>query len=367
MSRSQISLAVPGAQTLKPYQPGKPIEEVERELGISSSLKLASNENPLGPSKLAMAAASEALSTSAFYPDATAFRLKNRLQQEFDIPAEQLTVGNGSNELIELIGRVFLEPGDEVMFSEYAFIVYPIVAQACCASSKVVAAKNFGHDLDAMSLAVSQKTKLVYLANPNNPTGTAFDSKEFESFMKAVPQSTLVVLDEAYTEYINDATVPDGLSLVPNYPNLIVLRTFSKAWGLAGLRAGFAFASNEITDLLNRVRQPFNLNSVALAAAEAVLDDKDYLAQSIRINTEGMKQFENGLASLNLNYIPSRANFVTIDFCEAADGYYERLLKQGIIVRPLGIYGMPNHLRVSIGKFEQNRLALDALSRVIQP
>lgn len=365
MSKSQISLAVPGVQNLHPYQPGKPIEELERELGILGSLKLASNENPLGPSPIALNAAMQALSEMALYPDATAYRLKLRLEQEYRIKPSGITVGNGSNDLLDLIGRVFLQPGDEVIFSEFAFIVYPIVAQACCALGTAVPAKDYAHDLEAIAAQISPKTKLIYLANPNNPTGTAFSQTEFERLMSAVPETVLVVLDEAYTEYIDDDSVPDGLDLVGRYTNLIVTRTFSKAWGLAGLRMGFAAASEQLTDLLNRVRQPFNANVAALAAATAVLDDKNYLKRSIETNAQGMRQLEAGFKQLEIAYIPSRANFLTVDLERSAKPTYEAMLREGVIVRPLGIYNMPNHLRVSIGTQAENDRVLDALQRTM--
>ncbi len=364
MTKSQISLAVPGVQQLHPYQPGKPIEELERELGITGSVKLASNENPLGPSQIAIQAATAALSEATLYPDASAYRLKQKINEVYGISPVCLTIGNGSNDLLELIGRVFLQPGDEVMFSEYAFIVYPIVTQACCATAKVIPAKDYGHDLDAMAASVTEKTKLVYLANPNNPTGTLFSQVEFERFMAAVSEQTIVVLDEAYTEFLDaSAGAPDGLGLVGRYRNLIVTRTFSKVWGLAGLRIGFAAASAEVADLLNRVRQPFNANVAALAAAEAVLDDQEYLQRSVQVNSAGMVQLIQGLDQLGLGYIPSFANFITVDCGQAAMPVYESLLREGVIVRPLGIYNLPNHLRVTIGTEAENKRVLAAFAK----
>lgn len=364
MACDQLNLAVPGVQQLHPYQPGKPIEELERELGIKNSVKLASNENPLGISAVARDAAQKALADSALYPDAMGFHLKQRLTEVYGIPADQLTLGNGSNDLLELIARVFVAPGDQVIYSEYAFIVYPLVTQACSAEGVEVPARDFGHDLDAMAGAVTQRTRLIYLANPNNPTGTVFSQSEFELFMAQIPESVLVVLDEAYTEYLSSDEIPNGLQLVGRYPNLIVTRTFSKAWGLAGLRVGFAAASAQVTDLLNRVRQPFNVNSVALAAAEAVLGDGDYLAQSVALNRSGMQQLETGLRNLNIEFIPSQGNFLTIDLGRPALPVYQALLQEGVIVRPLGIYRMPNHLRISIGTETENRRFLEALARV---
>lgn len=365
MSCDAVQLAVAGVQKLHPYQPGKPIEELERELGVQNSVKLASNENPLGPSALALAAAAESLKHIALYPDAMGFKLKARLSECYDIAASQITLGNGSNDLLELIARVFVNPGDEVVYSQYAFIVYPLVAQAVGAKSIEVPALNYGHDLVAMAAAVTAKTKLVFLANPNNPTGTAFNRDDLNLFLHSVSPQTLVVLDEAYTEYVSDPQIPNGMELLAQYPNLILTRTFSKAWGLAGLRVGFAVASTEITDLLNRVRQPFNVNIPALAAAEAVLQDNDYLRRSVELNQAGLNQLCEGLTAMGVEYIPSFGNFVAIDLKQSAMPVYEALLRKGIIVRPVGIYKLPNHLRVSVGTQAENERFLVALHEVI--
>jgi len=365
MSCDAVKLAVAGVQKLHPYQPGKPIEELERELGIENSVKLASNENPLGPSAIALAAARESLQHMTLYPDAMGFRLKQGLSAFYSVDPSQLTLGNGSNDLLELIARVFVNPGDELVFSQYAFIVYPLVAQAVGAKTVEVPALNYGHDLVAMAKALTDQTKLVMLANPNNPTGTAFTRDELIEFMRAVPVNTLVVLDEAYTEYVSDTQIPNGIELLAQFPNLIVTRTFSKAWGLAGLRVGFAVASKEITDLLNRVRQPFNVNIPALAAAEAVLKDTEYLALSVEINQAGLKQLYLGLDRLDVDYIPSFGNFVAIDLKQPAQPIYESLLSEGVIVRPVGIYKLANHLRVSVGTPAENERFLLALAKVL--
>ena len=365
MPSDQLQLAVPGVQQLSPYQPGKPIEALERELGITNSIKLASNENPLGPSRRATQAAVDSLTESTLYPDASGTALKQALNHHYDIPSEQITLGNGSNDLLELIARVFVRPGDEVVFSEFAFIVYPLVTQACGASAVVTPARDFGHDLAAMATAISDKTRLVFLANPNNPTGTVFSEDELIAFMASVPEDVIVVLDEAYTEYLTQDGMPNGLTLVNKYPNMIVTRTFSKAWGLAGLRCGFAVASLMITDLLNRVRQPFNVNIAALSAAKAVLDDEAYLAESRRVNAEGLEQLYSGLTSLGVNFIPSYGNFVCVDFGRDALPIYQALLLKGVIVRPVGIYGLPNHLRVSVGLASENKRFIEALKEVL--
>lgn len=365
MACDAIQLAVPGVQGLHPYQAGKPIEELERELGISHSIKLASNENPLGPSQVALAAAQNALREMTLYPDAMGFRLKKRLCEFYGLKAEQLTLGNGSNDLLDMIARVFVNPGDEVIYSQHAFIVYKLVTQAIGGRAIEVPAKDYGHDLEAMAAAASVDTKLIFLANPNNPTGTAFTAQELHQFMSSIAPTTLVVLDEAYTEFVDDERLPDGLELIGQYPNLIVTRTFSKAWGLAGLRVGFAAASVEITDLLNRLRQPFNVNTPALAAAEAVLDDQAYLQRSVEVNRAGLAQLYAGLKAQGISYIESFGNFIAVEFNTPAMPIYDALLRKGVIVRPVGVYAMPNHLRVSIGTEAENSRFLKALAEVL--
>lgn len=365
MSCDFMALATPGVQGLHPYEAGKPVEELERELGIHDIIKLASNENPLGPSEKAVAAAQQALIETTRYPDSNGFRLKAALHRYYGLAPNQLTLGNGSNDVLELIARAFLKPGDEVIFSEFAFAVYPIVTQACSARAVVTPARNYGHNLQAMADAITEHTRLIFIANPNNPTGTALMRDELTAFLASVPEQIVVVLDEAYTEYVEDSEFPDGLELLPHFPNLIVTRTFSKAWGLAGLRVGFAAANEAITDLLNRVRQPFNVSIVALAAAEAVLDDADYLARSVALNHAGMEQLEQGLKQLGVGYIPSFGNFVTADMARPAQPLFQALLREGVIVRPLGGYQMPQHLRISVGLPEENERFLRALKQVL--
>ena len=365
MSIDQKTLAVPGVQKLTPYQPGKPIEELERELGITESIKLASNENPLGPSSKALNAAIDSLQNVTLYPDASGTDLKRTLKDHFGLAEDRLTLGNGSNDLLELIARVFVRPDDEVIYSEYAFIVYPLVTQACCAVSVVTPAKEYGHDLEAMAHAISDKTRLIFLANPNNPTGTVFSVDEFRAFMSRVPEHVMVVLDEAYTEYLTAGNMPNGLLLANEYDNLIVTRTFSKAWGLAGLRCGFAYASVAVTDLLNRVRQPFNVSLAALAAAQAVLSDSEYLKRSQEVNQHGLKQMFEGLTALGVKFVPSQGNFVLIDLEQSAMPIYQSMLLKGVITRPVGNYGLPNHLRVSIGLDHENKRFLKALAEAL--
>lgn len=364
MSTDFRALAVSGVQSLAPYVPGKPIAELERELGIANIVKLASNENPLGPSPRALAAVERVLRDTTLYPDGSGFSLKKKIGEYFHVDPARLTLGNGSNDLLDMVARVFLGPGRRSVFSQYAFAVYSISTQAVGADCVAVPARGFGHDLEAMASA-AQNASVVWLANPNNPTGTWFDRAAFEKFMAAVPEKVVTVLDEAYSEYVDDERYPNGLDYVARYPNLIVTRTFSKAWGLAALRVGYGVSSPQIADLLNRVRQPFNVSTPALAAAEAVLDDADYLARSVQTNREGLRQVTQGLAGLGLGVIPSIGNFVTFDCARPAQAVFDALLREGVIVRPLAGYGMPRHLRVSIGTREQNARFLSALQKVL--
>lgn len=374
-----FALALPSVQALQPYVPGKPIEELQRELGISGIVKLASNENPLGLSALAIASIQSNLKEGARYPDGNGYLLKKALVEYYarnqqEIALNQLTLGNGSNDILELVARAYAGAGDEVVFSEFAFAVYPIVTQAIGAKAVVAPAKNWGHDLAAMLAVITAKTKLVFLANPNNPTGTAFSKAEFSEFMEAVPNRVIVVLDEAYGEYIEDDSFPDGFDFLKAYPNLIVSRTFSKAWGLASLRVGYAVSSPVIADVLNRVRQPFNVNHFALVAAAAVLQDVAYLQKGVTLNNQGREQIEKGLTGLSLSFIPSKGNFLCFnvipahsDFAGRVSGLdvYHGLLKQGVIVRPVANYGMSDFLRVSIGLPEENARFLKALEAVL--
>lgn len=358
------TLAVSGVQSLAPYVPGKPVSELERELDISNIIKLASNENPLGPSPRALAAIQDVLRETTLYPDGSGFALKRKISEKFAVDPARITLGNGSNDLLDMIARVFLGPGRRSVFSQYAFAVYPIATQAVGADAVVVPSRGFGHDLDAMAAAAAGAS-VVWLANPNNPTGTWFDRAAFERFMAAVPERVIVVLDEAYSEYVDDERYPNGLDYVAKFPNLIVTRTFSKAWGLAALRVGYSVSSPQVADLLNRVRQAFNVSTPALAAAAAVLADDEYLARSIATNRAGLKQVAQGLAGLGLGVIPSIANFIAFDCARAAQPVFDALLREGVIVRPLGGYGMPQHLRVSIGTREENARFLAALAKVL--
>lgn len=365
MTLDALSLAAPGVRALQPYVPGKPIEELEREYGVKNAIKLASNENPLGPSPKALAAARAALAEIARYPDGGGFGLKRALAAKLGVQAEQVTLGNGSNDVLELVARAFVQPGDEVVFAGHAFAVYPIVTQAAGGRTVEVPARQWGHDLDAMRHAIGARTRVVFIANPNNPTGTWLRRAELEAFLDTVPERVIVVVDEAYFEYVDEPDYPNTVKWLGRYPNLVATRTFSKAYGLAGLRIGYGVSSAAIADILNRVRQPFNVNSLALAGALAALDDAAHLEQSRRVNAEGMRQLVSGFGQLGLSYIPSVGNFVCVEVGDAAR-VYEQLLRRGVIVRPVANYGMPKHLRITVGRPEENRRFLDALRAALQ-
>lgn len=365
LSCDYIALANAGVRGLSPYQAGKPIEELQRELGLTHIVKLASNENPLGPSRKALAAIERAAADITRYPDSNGFELKQALAERLAVDTEQITLGNGSNDVLELIARAYIEPGKSAVYSQHAFIVYPLAVQACGGRGIVTRAREWGHDLNAMVEAISDDTRLVFIANPNNPTGTLLGEAALVDFLDKVPANVVVVLDEAYFEYNTGADACDGVALLKHYPNLIVTRTFSKAYGLAGLRVGYAVSSAEIADLLNRVRAPFNVNSLGLAAAQAVLADQDYLQEGRQVNQQGMQQLEAGLSAMGLKFIPSAANFLAVEFAVDTARLYQALLQQGVIVRPVGAYEMPNHLRVSIGLERENAAFLSALEKVL--
>ena len=362
-----IAQANEGIQGLQPYQPGKPIEELERELGLSNVVKLASNENPLGAPESALSAYAEAATQLHLYPDAGGFALKSLLADTLEVEASQLTLGNGSNDVLDLLGRVFLDAESSAVFSEYAFIVYPIAVQAAGAQARIAPAKNWGHDLGAMAALIDGSTRLVFIANPNNPTGTWLDEQALRGFMAAVPENVVVVLDEAYCEYVDEAAYPDSIAMLADYPNLVVTRTFSKAYGLAGLRVGYAISHPDIADLLNRVRAPFNVSVPAMAAALAAYGDSQYLQRSCVVNAAGRQQLIAAFNELALSYIPSAGNFISVEMPGDAMPYYEALLRKGVIVRPVGVYGMPKHLRISIGLEEDNRRFISALKEVLAP
>ena len=370
LSAELQALANPGVQKLRAYEPGKPIEELQRELGISDIIKLASNENPLGPS----AAVDEVLKHAgdlSRYPDGSGFKLKRVLADGLGVKPEQVTLGNGSNDILELLARVFLSPGSNAVCSAHAFAVYPLVTIAAGAQLREVPAlapdaeQAYGHDLDAFADYLDDNTRLVFIANPNNPTGTWVDPQAITCLLDKLPPRVIVVLDEAYCEYQDQSQRPDTLALLKQYPNLVITRTFSKVYGLAGLRVGYGLSHPVIADLLNRVRQPFNNNSLALLAAEVAYQDQAHVAASVAINAEGMQDYAVGLAGLGLHALPSQANFVCVDFKRAAQPIYQALLYQGVIVRPLAGYGMPQHLRITIGTPDENSRCLQALKTVL--
>lgn len=365
------SLALPGVQKLHPYQPGKPIDELQREYGVSEVVKLASNENPLGPSPAVQACLQQEFAELARYPDGNGFALKQALAAKHAVAMEQITLGNGSNDVLELIARAFVAPANEVIFSRHAFAVYPIVTQAVGAKAVITPAQDWGHDLSAMQAAITPATRVIFIANPNNPTGTWLDGGELENFIAAVPQQVLVVVDEAYIEYASDAAMgadgyPDASQWLARFPNLIVTRTFSKAYGLASLRVGYALSHADISNLLNRVRQPFNVNSMALAAAEAALADQQHVAQGVDLNSREMVRITRAFEDMGLGYIPSVGNFVCVQVGANAGAVYEALLHEGVIVRPVANYGMPEHLRVTLGLSEENDRFLAALAKVLK-
>ena len=359
-----LSLATPSVRALQPYHPGKPLEELARQYGICNAVKLASNESPLGPSVRAVAAAESVLGQMTCYPDGNGFALKSALAQKLGIVAEQITLGNGSNDVLEITARAFVTSQDEVIFSEHAFAIYPIITQAVGGKAIVTPARDYGHDLAAMRQAVSERTRLIFIANPNNPTGTWLRAGELETFVRSLPAHVISVVDEAYFEYVHEPEFPDSTQWLAHCPNLIVTRTFSKIYGLAGLRVGYALSSGEIADILNRVRQPFNVNSVALAAATAALGDQAHVAQADLINREGLQQLIGGFSELGLRYIPSIGNFICVEVGDAAT-VYEGLLREGVIVRPVANYGLLRHLRVTVGLPQENERFLQALKKLL--
>lgn len=356
--------ALPYVRAISPYLPGKPITELAREMGIpvDKIVKLASNENPLGMSPKAKAALEKAAGSLERYPDD--FDLKKALADHTGLGVERIVLGNGSNDVLDLIARVLLAPGRSAVFSQHAFAVYPLATLSTGAELIVVPAKDFGHDLDAMRAAIRPDTRIVWVANPNNPTGTFLPYPQLKAFLQAVPKDVVVVLDEAYNEYLPLADRADTVAWLAEFPNLVITRTFSKIYGLAGLRIGYALAAAEIADLMNRVRQPFNCNNLALAAAVAALDDHEFVAKSFELNRNGIAQILAGLKRHGLTHIPAHGNFVTFKVADAA-GVNQRLLKQGVIVRPIGGYGMPDWLRVTIGTEPENARFLEALEKAL--
>ena len=357
-------------RAIAPYQPGKPISELAREFGLDERaiVKLASNENPRGISPKALAAVKAALPELGRYPDG--YDLTRALSDRLGVAMQQIVLGNGSNDVLEFAGMAFLAPGCSAVYSQHAFAVYPLATQARGAESIVVPAKNFGHDLEAMLAAIRPDTHVVFIANPNNPTGTMLTAAELESFLERAPKNVVVVVDEAYNEYLDPALRCPSIEWIGRFPNLIVTRTFSKVYGLAGLRVGYAVCHAEVAALLNRVRQPFNVNNLAIVAAVAALADDEFVRASYELNVAGMAQLTDGCKRLGLAWIPSYGNFVTVEIprkggASQAGAVFQKLLRLGVIVRPLAGYAMPDHLRVTIGLAAENARFLEALEAVL--
>ena len=370
MSNNKRPMPHPGIERLKTYVPGKPIEDLKRELGLSSIIKLASNENPLGTSPAAQAALTNFDGALYRYPDGAGYEIKSALAARHGVTIDQLTLGNGSDDVLELTARVFLGPGRNAVVSQHAFAVYPIVSQAVGAEVREVPALDaaadmpYGHDLEAMLAAIGPDTGVVFMASPNNPTGTWIDNDTLADFLDRVPSTTVVVLDQAYIEYQSGASHPPVLDWLVRYDNLIVTRTFSKIYGMAALRFGYGLSSPRIADFLNRVRAPFNVNTVAMHCARAALDDSEFISRSVASNTAERASLALELAARGFACLPSEANFITFDTGRDAAEVFDALLRQGMIVRPLASYDLPQHLRVTVGGAEENQAFLAALDTV---
>lgn len=369
---SNLSPLIPAYDSilaLAPYQTGKPVEELTREYGISDVVKLASNENPMGCSPHVTLAVTEQLGQLARYPDGNGYYLKQALADFNDVDVSQITLGNGSNDLLDILARSFASANDAIIYSQYAFIIYPMLAKMQGATGIEVPAQRFGHDLRAMSQAVQDNAnaKMVFIANPNNPTGTQLEHKALREFVASVPSSVLVVLDEAYIEYSPES---NNRALLDEFDNVVIVRTFSKAYGLAGLRVGYALSSVAVADLLNRIRQPFNVSRVGLAAAAAALRDQEFIEKTRQMNDEQMRWLEKQFDALGLGFIKSHANFIMVEVeVEMEDitaaMIHQALLEQGVIVRPLGAYGLPNWLRITVGLAEDNLRLIDTLRSIL--
>ena len=361
---SLVEQALSYVRAISPYQPGKPITELAREMGIpvEKIVKLASNENPLGMSPMAKRAVEAAINGIERYPDQ--FDLIKAVAERCGVAQNQVVLGNGSNDVLDLIARVFLAPGRSAVFAQHAFAVYPLATLSTGAELISTPAKNYGHDLNAMRAAIRPDTRIVWIANPNNPTGNFLPYPEVRAFLETVPPDVVVVLDEAYNDYLAPAERVDTAAWIRDFPNLVVTRSFSKIFGLAGLRVGYAIASAEVADLMNRVRQPFNVNNLAIAAAVAAIDDHQFIAESYELNRRGMVQLLAGLKRLGLEHIPSHGNFVTFKVPGAAE-VNQQLLKQGVIVRLIAGYGLPDWLRVTIGTEPDNARFLEALEKAL--
>lgn len=350
---------------LVPYLPGKPVEELERELGITGAIKLASNENPLGASPKAIGALRDRLQEINWYPDGDSFYLKNELAAKLRLSSENLIVGNGSNDVIEIAARTFMKPGDEAIMGEFAFIVYPLVTKAIGAVAVLSPMPELVHDLEDMHSRISSKTKMIFIANPNNPTGTMVTKDEFEWFLEKVPEDIIILVDEAYFEYVESKQYPNSLDYHKTRASIITVRTFSKIYGLAGLRLGYGAASADIISYMNRVREPFNVNSLAQAAGISALSDTEHVINSREINKEGKYFLQSEFRKLGIKYFDSYTNFILIDLRADPTAIYNALLKEGVIVRPVGGYGLKTHLRISIGLMDENKRFIEALKKIV--
>ena len=341
--------------SVHPYEPGKPIKELERELGLRHVIKLASNENALGPSRKALRAMRRAILEAHLYPESKCYYLTNRLSREWDIPAEHLIIGNGSNEIIELLMRGFVSEGDEVLSSDTSFLVYPILTQVCGARYVSVPMKNFCYDLDAMAEAISDRTRIIFIANPNNPTGTYVTHDHVLRFLDRVPKHVIVCFDEAYFDFVEATDFPRTLEWVrEKRKNIILMRTFSKSYGLAGLRIGYGMGAPDVMEYLHKIRQPFNVNAIAQAAATAALDDRFFLWRTKHMVSQGRKFFYRRLPKLGVEYVPSQGNFILMNTGRPANELFQALLRKGVIIRSMKAYGLDTWIRVTIGRRSQN-------------
>lgn len=359
-------LVLPAVAALHPYEPGKPIEEVQRELGIGEPAKLASNENPVGPSPMAVAAIRQALGDLHRYPDGSSWTLRHKIAARHQVSPDQIFMGSGSCEILNLLVYLFLRPGLNAVIAAHSFVIYQLAIAASGGAAKVIPlGEDYIFDLDAMATAIDDDTRLVFLGNPNNPTGTIYRKAQWHRFLKRVPERVVIVADEAYFEFVRDPEYPDSILDHDGRRMLVTLRTFSKIFGLAGLRVGYSVAREDITRLLNNVRQPFNITSLGLVAVEAGMDDLEHVRRTLEVNAEGMAYLEGGFRRLGLPFVPSQANFILVEVGEGRT-VYEKLLQQGIIVRPMNGYGLPRHVRVSIGLEQENRRMMAALESVLR-
>ena len=356
-----------GIDEIQPYQGGKPIEEVQRTLGIDNIIKLASNENPLGPSPLAIASMKEAMLNVNLYPDGNTYYLKQDLAKHLSVSPKNLILGNGSNEILQIVGETFISANNEVIFSESAFVVYQLVSKICGAKSVIIPMLNFDQDLGAMADAITNRTKVIFVANPNNPTGTMVTKDQVEQLVEQVPKHILIVFDEAYCEYIDRPDYPETINYILNEKeNILITRTFAKIYGLAGLRIGYGISTPTIIDLMNRVRQPFNCNTLAQVAAQAALKDHQHVKESRELNEKGKTQLYHFFDGIGLDYVPSEGNFILVHFDSSGQKIADLLLQKGVIVRPVAGYGFPNSIRVTIGTTEENQRFISTLTRILQ-